>query len=290
MRIKSTQLLELESPFPEAHSMLRFLEPPDTSANSLWDRLFDGTYRRPFIVDARLRRSLHFDFDAAQSVMDLARPDRLCLAYTRKMMSFLLFNRVPERILMLGLGGGSLAKFCYRHLPATAVTAVEVNPDVVLLREEFGVPSDDNRFRVIREDGAAYVRCLPSCKDVILADACDHEGVAPELNDREFYRNACRSLSPGGVFVANVCGDEYSRAAHLLRIRQVFGDDLLVLPVPSARNIIVIAFKDGRPRMPLKSVAAAAVELKRALGLDFPKYVRRFATEWQRPAQPRRFP
>ena len=49
--------------------------------------------------------------------MSLDEPDALVTAYTRKMMAFLLFNPAPKRIAMVGLGGGSLAKFCYRNLP-----------------------------------------------------------------------------------------------------------------------------------------------------------------------------
>src|SRR5262245_8046780 len=81
MSQKAPRLFCLESPFPESASMLRFLEPPDTCANALWERLFSGDYDKPFIVDVRLRRFLHFDFDAVQSAMDLVRPERLCLAY-----------------------------------------------------------------------------------------------------------------------------------------------------------------------------------------------------------------
>src|SRR3981081_4026594 len=99
------QLLLMESPFPEQHSMLRLLEPPGSCRKSLWERLFDGTYDKPFVVDSGLRRFLHFDLDVVQSVMHLRHPDRLSLAYTRKMMAFLLFNRAPARILLLGLGG-----------------------------------------------------------------------------------------------------------------------------------------------------------------------------------------
>src|SRR5262245_31692994 len=106
MNPRRPPLLTIESPFPAEHSMLRFLEPPGTCTNTLWTRLFDVTYRKPFIVDSRLKRFLHFDLDAVQSAMDLQRPDRLCLSYTRKMMAFLLFNRAPRRILLLGLGGG----------------------------------------------------------------------------------------------------------------------------------------------------------------------------------------
>jgi spermidine synthase len=273
-------LLAIESPFPEARSVLRLLEAHDICQKSLWERLFDGTYDRPFIVDSGSRRFLHFDLDAVQSAMHLEYPDKLCLAYTRKMMAFLLFNSVPERILLLGLGGGSLAKFCYWRLRCATVTAVEANPDVIALREEFRIPADNDRFRVIRADGAAYVADIPPCKDVILADACDRAGIAPELDAIEFYQNARRCLSREGVFVINVCGDIRCRAEHLLKIRAVFGDDFMMLQVGADGNVIVFAFKERRPKIDWQYLEATAVDLKRRFDLNFPKCVRRLALDW----------
>lgn len=258
--------------------MLRLLEPADSCQQSLRESLFEGTYDKPFIVDIRLRRFLHFDFDAAQSVMHLGDPDRLCLAYTRKMMAFLLFKRAPERVLLLGLGGGSLAKFCYRRLPGTAVTAVEANPDVIALREQFRIPADNDRFRVIRADGAAYVAERADCKDVILADACDRIGIAPQLDDIEFYQNARNCLSSGGIFVANVCGNDHSRAAHLVKIRNAFDGKCITLRVRPDGNVVVFAFKDADPEaIDWEHLEVTALELKQRLGLDFPRYVRRIA-------------
>ena len=282
MKQRRAPLLALESPFPAEHSMLRFLEPPGTCTNALWTRLFDGSYDKPFIVDSKLKRFLHFDLDAVQSAMDLRQPDRLCLAYTRKMMAFLLFNPAPKRVLLLGLGGGSLAKFCYWRLPSSAFTVVEVNDHVLALRDEFCVPADDERFRVIHGDGASYIEHEAAEKDVILADACNRTGIAPELNGLDFYRNAHRALAPGGVFIANVCGNVHDRAAHRLRIRQAFGDDYLVLPVRQDGNVIVIAFKEARARPALQDILASAVDLKRTFGLDFPRYVQRIVVEQQR--------
>jgi spermidine synthase len=194
----------MESPFPGQHHTLHLLEPLDSCQKSLWDRLFARTYGRPFIIDSGLQRRLQFDLYTVQSAMHREHPDRLTLAYTRKMMAFLLFNRTPARILLLGLGGGSLAKFCYRRLPYTLITAIEVNPDVIALREAFRIPADDDRFRVICTDAAAYVARIGLSQDVILADACDREGIAPTLNAIEFYRDAHRCLFRGGVFVANM--------------------------------------------------------------------------------------
>lgn len=262
--------------------MVRFLEPQGICRQSLWERVLEGTYERPFIIDIRLRRFLHFDLDAVQSAMHLAHPDRLCLAYTRKMMAFLLFNRTPARILLLGLGGGSLAKFCYHRLPGTAVTAVEVNPDVIALREQFRIPADDDRFRVIRADGASYVAQLALRKDVILADACNRTGIAPQLGAIEFYQNARRCLSRGGVFVANLCGNAHARAGHLAKVRNVFGE-YLTLRVRHGGNDIVFAFKDQAPqKLSWEHLAPTALDLRRQFSLDFPKYARRIALEWHR--------
>ena len=275
------RLLSIESPFPQAHSMLRFLEPPGSCVQTLWTRIFDGSYDKPFIVDTALRRYLHFDFDNVQSAMDMVDPDRLTLAYTRKMMAFLLFNRAPDRILLLGLGGGSLAKFCYRRLPGAAVTAVEIDSNVIALREVFAIPQDDDRFRVVCADAAAYVAQLAPMKDVILVDACDRAGVAAELDILEFYENARRCLTPGGVFVINVCGDWQNRTAHLLKIRQAFGDAFLTMQARLDGNVIVLAFKDSSPDIRPDLLGVTAEDLKRRFGLDFPRYVRRMAIDLQ---------
>jgi spermidine synthase len=280
--VSATPLFAIESHFPEADCVLRFLEPDGSCANTLWQRLFAGTYDKPFILDVRKRRFLQFGLHGVQSAMHLQHPDRLSLAYTRMMMAFLLFNRSPARILLLGLGGGSLAKFCYRRLPATAITAVEVNPHVIALRNEFYIPEDDERFRVIHGDGVTYVADTGRHKDVILADACDHSGIAPELDALEFYQNAWRRLSDVGVFVLNLCGDRLSWPSHLLKLRLVFGEDTLTLPGRRDGNVIVLAFKQPRVELYWQVLEAAARDLRSRFGLDFPHYVQRIARDWKR--------
>jgi spermidine synthase len=274
LRTYLPQMLAIEAPLPKERVVLRLLEPPDSCRDSLWERLFNGTYDKPFIIDRGVRRFLHFDLFTVQSAMNLLYPERLSLAYTRKMMAFLLFNQTPARILLLGLGGGSLAKFCYWRLPRATITAVELNSDVIALREAFRIPADNERFRVIRAEAANYVEDSSRPKDVILADACDRAGVAPECDTLEFYRRAYHRLSPGGVFVANLCVDTPG-SAQIRRIRTVFGDHCMTLRVKQDGNVIVFAFKE--PRLPVHwtRLEAAGIALKRQFGLDFPRYVRR---------------
>jgi spermidine synthase len=278
-RRRTPRLLAIESEFPGANVMLRLLEPTGSCRETLREQVYSGSYDKPFVVDTETRRFLHFDFAAVQSAMELSNPGRLALAYTRKMMAFLLFNCTPARILLLGLGGGSLAKFCYANLPAASVTAVELNRDVIALRDEFSIPADDDRFRIVNADGAAYISELTRCKDVILADACDRSGLAAEIDSVEFYRMARGHLSSGGVFVINLCGDRSSIAAHLAKLRDAFDDELLSLPVRDDGNLIVFGFKERRPDLDWERIESGAPQLRRRFRLDFPRYARRIAQD-----------
>lgn len=274
MKSKSSKLLTIESPFPGANVVLRLLEPPGSCHEELRERVYSGSYDKPFVVDTLKRRFLHFDFGAVQSVMEKRNPDSLALAYTRKMMAFLLFNRAPRRILLLGLGGGSLAKFCYGNLPDASVTAIEVNRDVIALRGAFCIPVDDHRFRVINADGSAYLSRSRQRQDVILADACDRKGNSTKLASVEFFRHARNRLTANGVFVINVCGDRESTAAHLTTLRRAFDDEVLSLQVQNDSNVIVFGFKGRRPKVATKRLQRVAGELEQRFQLDFPKFAR----------------
>jgi len=261
------------------HFVLKFLEPAGSCGNTLWQRLHDRTYGKPFVLEFGKRRYLYLDRDNIQSAMHVQRPDGLSLGYTRTMMAFLLFNAVPSRILMLGLGGGSMAKFCYHRLPSSVITAIEVSADVIALREEFCIPRDDARFRVIHADGAAYLSGKAQRKDVILADACDAVGIAPELDTPEFYQSVWHRLSAAGVFVMNLCGDRSRWHSHLERLRLTFGKSLMTLRTRSDSNVIVFAFKGFPVHIQGEQLDERALNLQKRFGIDFPRYVKAFALD-----------
>ena len=101
----------------------------------------DPASMKPTLHEDRDTGTLAMRFGACaawtQSCMLLDAPDVLALDYTRTLMGFLLFDPRPRSILMVGLGGGSLAKYCHRHLPQADITVVEINPHVIALRERF---------------------------------------------------------------------------------------------------------------------------------------------------------
>jgi spermidine synthase len=267
-------LLELASPPPLEPGKLWLLEPEGSSHADLLGQLIDGSYTKPFIEDCGPLRYLHFDLDNVQSVMRLDEPDALCLAYTRKMMAFLLFNSGPRRILQLGLGGGSLAKFCYRHLPDALITVLEIDSHVLALREEFRVPLDDQRFRVVQGDGAEYIARRAPREDIIIVDACDRTGLSPTLSAHDFYPNLRRRLTLMGVLVVNLCGDESGVENHIARIRGVFGQRLIALPAKEDGNLIVLGFRTDPQTWDGAELDVHARKLEEKFGLAFPRYVR----------------
>jgi spermidine synthase len=191
------------------------------------------------------QRLLEFQPGQVQSAMRLSRPDALVLSYNRAMMCFVLFHPKPEHIVMVGLGGGSLAKFCYRHLPHCRITVLELDPAVIALREQFAIPRDNARFRVIQADAAAYMAQLAGSADVLLVDGFDADGLPPALGSASFYADCRRALRPGGVLVANIFSYDPHYRAMLKRLRQEFGGRLCAFSGIAGNNHIVFAVQDG---------------------------------------------
>src|SRR5688572_25682177 len=131
------------------------------------------------VSDARGVRTLHVGGEAIQSAMRIDDPFALALDYTRCMMGFLLFHPEPREALMIGLGGGSLAKFFHRRLHATRVRVVELDRRIVqTARAHFALPSDDERLTVEIGDGAEAL--APECCDVLVIDAYHDEAHVPD--------------------------------------------------------------------------------------------------------------
>lgn len=217
---------------------------------------------RPFVHATPSAKALHFSICEVQSRMNLADPYALDLAYTRTMMGFLLFHPDPRQIVMIGLGGGSLAKFCHRHLPAARIEVVEINPHVIALRDEFHVPPDDARLRVHRGDGARYVRDRPTRPDVLLVDGFDADGQPEPLCSQRFYDDCHRMLRPDGMLVVNLHAGHHRHERHLDRIRRSFDGAVLVVDDGERSNSIVFAGKG-----PVLQQAAAGI-VRRPRGLD----------------------
>lgn len=254
-------------------TLVRVLEPTAAPSAELCERLMSGTYDKPFLVDDGKHRALRFTIEGSvQSEMRIDDPDALVSDYTREMMGFLLFCPEPRRVLLIGLGGGSLVKFCSRHLPSTHVTAVEIDANVIALRDHFRIPPDGKILRVVHGDGARHVADLidaDELPDVLLVDAYDRNGISPSIAEYEFLEHSRRILGDHGVFVMNLAAHETPSAMQVERIRHVFGDPVIPVTVGWGSNMVVFAGPALRDRKRLASAPANARRAQQALGLDF---------------------
>lgn len=118
----------------------------------------------------------------------------------------LALNPDIERVLAIGLGGGTMAKRMWRDYPQMRLTAVELDPVVVeAARLHFELP-DDERLHVQTGDGRAFLESCSATFDLIVVDAFDGEAVPPHLLTEEFCREARDHLSENGVLAYNVHG------------------------------------------------------------------------------------
>jgi spermidine synthase len=265
-------LLSLGGLTPDPGTLVRLLEPAAATSAALCQRLLAGTYEKPFLVEDGRRRTLCFTIDGSvQSTMRIDDPDALVDDYTREMMGFLLFCPEPRQVVMIGLGGGSLVKFCHRHLPSTHVTAVEIDADVIALREHFRIPPDGDGLRVVHGDGARFVADLADggeLPDVLLVDAYDRNGLSPSIAGHEFLENARRILGNGGVFVMNLAAFESASATLVERVRHVFGDPVLPVTVGWGGNMVVFAGPALHDRERLLAVPHNARRAQQAFDLN----------------------
>jgi spermidine synthase len=263
----------------EENASLNLRNLTESQVAILYKYLVDERYDKPLLVEDQKTRSLCFSIDGAvQSQMWLDEPDTLVNAYTRKMMGFLLFRKRPRGVVMIGLGGGSLVKFCHRHLPCTCMTVVEINARVIALRSHFQIPPDDLRLRVINEDGSVYVAAMARTNqrtDVLLVDAFNRHGIATAVTERSFLHDARRVLSTHGIFVMNLVGDLEVCKCCIEQIRSVFGGSVIAVEVDNGGNVVVFAGRALRDRRRLHAATRNAQHVEARLGLHFPTLLQR---------------
>jgi spermidine synthase len=208
----------------------------------------------PYLCEQGDYVSLHLAGDKAsgvQALMDRRAPERLVLTYTEIMAGFARFDHAPRTIGMIGLGGGSLAKHCYRAFPESRITVAEIDAAVIAMRREFFIPEDDARFQVLQTDGAELIRQHVADFDVLLIDAFDEAGYPPHLATRNFYRDCFRALSSGGVMVLNFSGQDWR--SWFRRLDAVSRGRTVLYQCPDGDNVIAFATKGPLPGWVMQS-------------------------------------
>ncbi|HEX9030910.1 MAG TPA: fused MFS/spermidine synthase [Streptosporangiaceae bacterium] len=228
----------------------------DPGRPGAWTLLVDGTPQSH--VDLDDPRHLEFEYMRRLGhVIDLAAP-----------------AGQPLRVLHLGAGGLTLARYVAATRPGSAQLAVESDAALVdLVRRRLPLdqpgrrasPGQAGRIRVRVADARAVLEQVPAGSfDVVVADLFAGARTPAHLTSAEFDAAAHRALSPAGVFAVNV-GDGpplVHARARVATLRSVFPLVCLIAESAVLRgrrfgNLILVAADRELPVAGLTRRAAA---------------------------------
>lgn len=212
----------------------------------------DSVYH--FIVVAEDDRARYLRFDRSfQSGMLLSDHFESPFLYAAYAHLGLIFTPQAKRVLMIGLGGGSVPKRFWRDYPEMTVDVAELDPMVVDVAKRFFQVREDARLRITVQDGRLFIRRTQQKYDMIVIDAYFSESIPFHLTTREFYELARERLAPGGIIVSNVIGALQGPRSSLFHA--IYKTQAAVFPglylfptafrpyddVDTLRNVIVVA-------------------------------------------------
>lgn len=226
-------------------------------------------------------RYLHLDSPWVQGAMWVRQPDVIVLEYVQRMMAWMLWRDTASltqgHAVQLGLGAGTITRFCHRILRLPRVTAVEINPAVIAAcRHGFKLPGDDARLAVVERDAGEWVAdpVHRAGADVLCVDLYDHDAAAPVLDSAAFYADCRAVLREGGVMSVNLFGRASSFAASAARIAHAFGRDQVWRLRPTREGNTVVIAARGVAVPDRATLGARAATIEQRFGLPARKWLR----------------
>ena len=165
-------------------------------------------YRNIIVYESDDERCMRFtkQISARQSCISLKDPDSLVFNYTKMMLGALYLQPGPDKVLIIGLGGGILTSTLARILPKAKIDTVEIDPAVVRVAQKYFNFRMSSTMTVAEEDGRVFVKRAiqkGTKYDLIMLDAFDHEYIPEHLLTQEFLREVKQIMTPAGVLAAN---------------------------------------------------------------------------------------
>ena len=210
-----------------------------------------------------------------QSCIDQRRPREMVFAYTRMMLAALLLNPSPRRVLIVGLGGGTLPTALEAIYPQAIIDGVEIDPAVVSVAERYFGFVATERLRVHVRDARAFVKRAAGkgdTYDLIMLDAFNSDYIPEHLMTREFLLEARSLLTEGGALAANTFASSRLYDHESVTYSDVFGP-FFNLRLPESSNRVILAAKQPLPDiLTLQRRASGLSERLTPFGVDIRSY------------------
>ena len=244
--------------------------PALAAINILYEK--DSLYHHIIVTDDNGMRTLRFD-RLRQSALDLNQPDRMVFHYTQYLHLAMAFHDNPQRVLFIGLGGGSTPRRFHRDYPTLRIDVAELDPEVVSVAKRYFMFQESERMQVQAVDGRIFLQKTPHRYDVIVLDAYYADAIPFHLSTREFLQELKAKLTPTGILVSNIIGTVRGADSKLfrsmLKTLQTEFPQTYVFPVDEVSNIIVIATQE-KERLGKQEVIRRSRRLEDEHKVQFP--------------------
>lgn len=209
-------------------------------------------YRDIAVIQNGDRRCLLFNVhrgDRNQTCMFVSEPDRLVFDYTRMSFAGLLLKPDPEKILIIGLGGGSLPLTFNDLFPGAQIDTVEIDDAVVRVAKQFFFFEEQDNMKVYIDDGRPFIKRASIRQqkyDYIILDAFSGDYIPEHMLTREFLEEVKSIMTDDGVLVANTFSTSRLYDHESVTYQRVFGE-FYNFRLPTSGNRIIIAQLNGLP-------------------------------------------
>jgi predicted membrane-bound spermidine synthase len=225
-------------------------------------------YNDIFINKRRSELTLAFQlkgYDYTESVANLTDPDDLPVRYTQVMTIGVVYPPEVRRVLMIGLGGGSISSYLGRFMPDATIDTIEIDAGVINAAKSYFGIKETARVRYLEGDGRVFLNRHKETYDLILVDAFQGGYVPFHLLTKEFYTLLRQHLAPGGAAAFNVHDGTKLYASTLLTLGAVFPSVHLY---PSGEGEVATVVT-AEPAPDATALAARAQSLQDRLGFRF---------------------
>jgi len=236
----------------------------------------DSLYHRIFVYQSRSVVTLQFGKRRAATVQSQVNLNDLRqhrLEYTSLAFCGLLYEPEPQRMLVLGLGGGVIPREIRHYLPALEIDVAEIDPEIPLIAKQFFGFREDDKLRVHIDDGRMFIkkqlRLDPVPKyDLIILDAFNSDYIPFHLMTKEFLEEVKGILAEDGVVIANVFYANRLFDAELKTFLAVFGRCQVFLGANST-NAMLVSPGPSCPTLTVREAVERAKTLQRKHELAF---------------------
>ncbi|MFK7912564.1 MAG: fused MFS/spermidine synthase [Pseudomonadales bacterium] len=194
-----------------------------------------------------------------QSCLNPRKPKEMLFPYARMMMASLLLNPNPKRILIVGLGGGTLPTALTELYPQAALTVVEIDPAVVAVAKEYFNYTPTANTELVVQDARVFTKrkalqlskadTATSGYDLVMLDAFNGDYIPEHLLTREYLQETRSIMAPDGVLAANTFAISQLYDHESTTYTDVFGK-FLNYRLPQTGNRVILALNDESAPLP----------------------------------------